>query len=295
MNIFLSLFALFITSMPLLEAAPSARMPRLPEGLSADKKPIPISKLAKPLKAPVERTFTKKRRKGLTHLQIQHTFSHMTYNELKIAKRRCIEAKNFEIAAKYLERMITLCEDVKEKATLIIELADIFYGQKEFDTAKKWYQEFEQLYPGNQLIEKAKRNIILCTNEGILSADRDQSPTEETLRLSQEYLDKDSYKRCRAEIEKIKKECEAILAQADCNVTKFYIKQGDYSSAERRMKHIRTTWLEKVPQMSTALAQLEVHLGNEWKEFQVSKESLKLAQAATPVKPSRKVDMATRF
>ncbi len=296
MNIFVPLFAIFVMVSPLLKAAPSIRMPRLPAGLSADKKAVPINKLAKPnLTKPVERKFAKAKRKGLTHLQVRHTFSHMTYDELKVAKRRCIEAKNIEIAAKYIERMITLCEDVKEKATLIIDLADLFYEQKEFDTAKKWYLEFVQLYPGNQSIEKAKRNIILCTKERILTPDRDQSPTEETLKLSQEYLDKDSYSTYRDEISKIKKECETILAQADCNVAEFYIKRGDYSSAERRVKHIRTAWLEKVPQMSTTLAQLEVHLGTEWKEFEIPKESIQLAQTAMPVRSSRKVNMATRF
>ncbi len=268
----------------------------MPEGLSADKTPTPISKLKKLRDQKLaDRPRFKKKRKGLTHRKEHHTFSNMPYDELKVAKNKAVEGKHFDIAAKYLERMITLCEKVNEKAQLIIELANIHFSQKEYDDAKKWYQEFERLYPGNQLIEQAKKQIILCSKQTILSSDRDQAPTEETLRLAKEYLVRDSFTLYRKEVAAIQKECENILAQADCGITEFYIKQGNFSSASRRIKHIRTAWLEKVPEVAITLAHLEIQLGAEWKDFKVPEESTKLAHATGIKKPTQKVDMATRF
>ncbi len=290
----LTLWILFSFCTTFLQATPSIRQPRLPEGLSANKTPTPISKLKKPRDQKLA-TRTKKKRKGLTHRKEQHTFSTMPYDELKGAKNKAVQGKHFDIAAKYLERMITLCENVNEKAQLIIELANIHFSQKEYDSAKKWYQEFERLYPGNQLIAQAKKQIILCSKQAILSSDRDQAPTEETLRLAKEYLERDSFTPYRKEVAAIQKECESILAQADCGITEFYIKQGNYTSASRRIKHIRTAWLEKIPEIATTLAHLEVQLGTEWKDFKVPEESTKLAHATGAKKPTQKIDMATRF
>ncbi len=291
----LALWAIFSFYTTFLQAAPSIRQPRMPEGLSANKTPTPISKLKKPQGPKLaNRTQFEKKRKGLTHRKEHHTFSTMPYDELKVAKDKAVQGKHFDIAAKYLECMITLCENVNEKAQLIIELADIHFSQKEYDSAKKWYQEFERLYPGNHLIAQAKKQIILCSKQAILSPDRDQAPTEETLRLAKEYLERDSFTLYRKEVATIQKECESMLAQADCGITEFYIKQGNYPSASRRIKHIRTAWLEKVPEVATTLVHLEVQLGAEWKDFKVPEKSTTLAQAGIK-KSTQKVDMATRF
>jgi outer membrane assembly lipoprotein YfiO len=291
----LAFWTIFLFCTTSLQAAPSIRQPRMPEGLSANKTPTTISKLKKPQDQKLANRTQKKKRRGLTHRKKHHTFSNMLYDELKVAKDKSVQGKHFDIAAKYLERMITLCENVNEKAQLIIELANIHFSQKEYDSAKKWYQEFERLYPGNQLIEQAKKNIILCSKQAILSPDRDQAPTEETLRLAKEYLERDLFTLYRKEVAAIQKECESILAQADCGITEFYIKQGNYTSARRRIQHIRTAWLEKVPEVATTLAHLEVQLGAEWKDFKVPEKSTKLAHATGKKEPTQKVDMTTRF
>ncbi len=235
-----------------------------------------------------------KARKRYKNLTPRPTLSQMDYGELKVAKNAIIEKKQFDIAPKYLNRMITLCEDLKEKAELLVELADIHFDLKDFSEAKKWYLEFERLYPGNRLIEQAKYKIILCSKEKLLSADRDQEPTEETLKLAQEYLNNDTFQQHRAEMNSLKKECESLLAQSDCGVASFYLKQGDYLSAQKRVTHVRNEWLEKVPEIHPTLAQLEVNLGTEWKEFAIPEESLKLTQASN-IKPNGLLRMTHRF
>ena len=272
-------------------AAPSIRTPQMPKGLSADRQ---LVNKKRPVAAQTDPDKPKKKikRKGLQGYKKYHTFSDMTYEELKTAKEKNIASKSFEIASKYLERMITLCENVTEKAELIIELANIFYSQVEFDKAKKWYSEFEHLYPGNALIEQAKRQIILCSKQRILTPDRDQAPTEETLELAKQYLDRDNFTKYKDEVAKIKIECEELLAQADCSVANFYIRHGNYLSAEKRIKHVKDEWLAKVPAVATTVANLEIDLGAVWTEFKVPEESVKLTQV---VKVPEKTSMANRF
>ncbi len=275
MNFIRNLLILLLCSTSIIQTAPSIRMPTMPQGLSADKK-----------------TDTKK---VLVDDGKRHTLGTMTYEELKKAKEENCKKKHFDTAIIYLERMITLCENVNEKAHLIIELGNLHFTQKNYTDAKNRYQEFERLYPGNQLIEHAKKQIILCSKQAILSPDRDQAPTEETLRLAKEYLERKSFTLYREDVEAIKKECESVLAQSECGVTEFYIKQGNFKSAERRIKHIRTEWLDKVPEIGTTLAQLEVNLGAAWTDFEVPKASITLVDASNTRKPTKKSDMTKRF
>lgn len=273
------------------------RKPREHEGLTADKMPDSITHMKRTREQEAKKTAArvgKKRRKGLTQNNVRHTFSMMTFDELKIAKNAHKEKKHFDVVEKYLERMIALCEDINHRADLIIELADTHFSQGEFTKAKEQYEEFERLYPGNMQVEYAKKQMVLCAQKNILSIDRDQSPTEETLRLAEEYLARDSFTASRDEVARIKKECETLLAQSECNITEFYIKQGNYKSAELRIKTIKDTYLESVPEVAFTVAQLEVHLGTQWDEFKVPEESIKLAQA-TPEKNDPKIDMTSRF
>jgi len=294
MNIALALMLIFLGTVSAVHAESSIRQPREHEGLTADKTTTSIQAMKRKRAQEAKRIRTGKRRKGLTHNRIIHTFSNMTFDELKVAKDAHKEKKHFDVVEKYLERMIALCENINERADLIMELADTHFSQAEYEPAKTKYEEFERLYPGNTQLERAKKQIILCSQKAILSVDRDQSPTEETFRLTKEYLERDAFTEFKDEIVVIKKECETLLAQSECGVTQFYIKQGNHESAKRRIEHIRTTYLEAVPEVAVTLAQLEVDLGAQWEEFKVPEESFKLAQAAVESKDP-KADMTARF
>jgi outer membrane assembly lipoprotein YfiO len=294
MNIILALTLVSLGAFSTITAESSIRQPREHEGLTTDKTATSIADMKRKREAEAKRVRTGKRRKGLTHNRIIHTFSTMTFDELKVAKDNHREKKHFDIVEKYLERMIALCEDINQRADLIMELADTHFSQSEFDQAKTKYAEFERLYPGNAQIERAKKQMILCAQQGILSVDRDQSPTEETLRLTKEYLEREAFTEFKDEIATIKKECETLLAQSECGVTEFYIKQKNFKSAELRIKNIKDTYLDAVPEMAVTVAQLEVNLGTQWQEFEIPKESIKLAQT-TPEKVDPKADMTARF
>jgi outer membrane assembly lipoprotein YfiO len=182
--------------------------------------------------------------------------------------------------------------DLKEKAALILELADTLFDQKKYDEATKWYTEFAEVSPGNSNIEYAYYKAIICSKQNILSIDRDQSPTEKTIELADAFLKRDAFTKYKAEVEKIRKECYQNLAFSDCNVADFYLKQGNYKAAQNRLESVRTEWLDKAPDVHPTLANLEVALSLEYSEFKAPESSIKLAQANEPVK---KIDMTSRF
>lgn len=222
------------------------------------------------------------------------TFSAMTFKELKVAK----QGADATVARKYLERMITLCDDVTEKADLIIELADLLFGQQLFDDAVKWYTDFSQQYPGNKKVEYVLYRAIVCSFNNTLSPDRDQTMTEKTLTLIQAFLGRDDLSKAhKKEVLTIKQECQRRLATSDILVADFYLyKQSDYDSARKRLESIRSNWLKPLPEISVMLAQLEVDLSVWCKDFKVSDSSLKLAKAGTAdVLSKPKIDMTTRF
>ncbi len=262
----------------------------MPRGLTADK-----SQLTPPKRREERPRNLKHRRKGLQGYKKRYTFSDLHFDELKVAKNKQVESKNYFVACKYLNRMVTLSDDINEKAELMIELADLFFLQQSFDDAAKWYAEFVQLYPGNKQVEYASYRAVICSSKNILGADRDQSPTEKTLELSQTFLKReDLFVTYKKEVKNIERECYQRLAASDIRVAEFYItKQHDYDSAKKRISTIRDEWLEKAPEIGVEVARLEVTLAERCTDFKAPEESIKLAQVVIPAQ--KKVDMAARF
>lgn len=270
------------------------KAPQMPRGLTADKTQTVQSKK----QAHTAPRKLNGKRKGLQGYKKYNTFSDMSFEELVVAKNKHTDAKNWDIAAKYLDRMIKLCDDINTKATIMIELADILFNTEHFDDAAKWYQEFAFLYPGNEHIEYASYKAIVCSSKKILSIDRDQAPTEKTLELANDFLKRsDVFTKYRTEVLAIQKVCQETLAQSDCSVAQFYITYGNYKAAEHRLKNVRSQWAQKVPEIKTQLAALEVDLAGLYNEFKAPEESIKLAQATQqPAAPtSKKADMTKRF
>lgn len=273
----------------LLEA--EFKKPRMPRGVTAEKMGVPQ-------KPPAHREeqvrHFKKKRKGLQGKKKRYTFSNMNLEELRIAKNKSVISKNYVTACKYLERMIILCDNINEKADIIIELADLLFSQKSFDDAAKWYNEFTQLYPGNKQVEYASYRAIVCYSKKILGPDRDQTPTEKTLELAETFLKRaDIFVGYKQEVLQIQKECQQRIAESECRVVAFFIKVKEYDQAQKRIENIRADWGEKLPEAKLELARLEVNLADRCPAFKAPESSIKLAQATRP--DTKKIDMAARF
>ncbi len=284
------LVSLLTVTTPLLADIKTPRMPREMDG------PIvkPSFRRAQEVEKKRELTTENPKRKGLQGLVYKPTYTEMTFDELMVAKNKYRDQNQWSVVIKYLERMITLCDKINQKAELIIELADAQLDQGFYDDAAKKYKEFMHLYPGNDLIEHASYKAILCTSQQLLSYDRDQSKTEETLELTKQFLERsDLFTLYKDKVIKIQNECYALLAQHEMYIGEFYLKQGDYNAAQGRLKAIRSDWLPKVPEIALQLTSLESELAIQFPDFKLLESTIVLADA-TKDKPKKK-DMAQRF
>lgn len=290
-------YVILMHSSLLISGNRAVHQARIAQGLSfgsnssSKKKPAaPPTKVAMPRKI---------KRKGLQGYSKHKTFSQMDYPELAQLKEEQKKQKDWNYVIKCLQRMIVMCDSLDEKelhstkAALIIELADILFDQQKYDDAAKWYTEFTHIYSGNKNIEYASYKAIVCASKKILSIDRDQSATEKTLELANEFLKRaDTFTTYKKEVKALQNLCYKTLAYSDCNVAEFYLTYGNYQAAEQRLKSIRSQWLDKAPDITVKLASLEVELATVSPQFKVPDTTITLAELKSPIK---KVDMKNRF
>lgn len=265
------------------------RTPRTPR---EEDEPVNLPAFRREQKTEKKRKEAQQEKKGImSWFKPKLTYTEMNFAELKEATLSRIEKEQWDVAIRYLERLIILCEDINEKAELIIQLGDIQFKQGFFDDAAAQYKEFIHLYPGNKHSEYAHYQSILCTSKRMLSPDRDQTKTEETIELANKFLEQTTFNQYRDQVLGIRGVCYETLGHSELNVGEFYIKQGNFIAAQRRLESIRTDWLPKAPEIELRLAQLESNLSVEFADFIPPQSSTIVAQAIKP----KKTDMASRF
>ncbi|HXW85742.1 MAG TPA: outer membrane protein assembly factor BamD [Candidatus Bathyarchaeia archaeon] len=171
------------------------------------------------------------------------TMSDMTYEEMKVVKNKRIAENNWEAALAYLERMLKNCNNVAEMAEILLDMADVLFSMTSYDKASKIYQEFVHLYPGHEKREYALYRAIVCSSNCILSAERDQTKTEETIKLANEFLEHSAlFVTYRDAVEAVRTQCYQTLALQDIHVCLFYLKRGSVDAARKRFDYITKTW-----------------------------------------------------
>ncbi len=229
------------------------------------------------------------------------TFSKMAYEDLEQAKNKQIIANNKEVAIKYLEQMLKLCDDINQLAQHLVELADLLFDCSNFKKAGKIYAEFTILYPGNEQIEYTLYRAILCSFYQTLDADRDQTKTKETIQLTDNFLERvDIFSQYKDEVYRIRSSCYQKLVASEINVCTFYIKRGSYRSAQKRLDGLCTEWLPKMPNIESQVIMLEIALAEKKGDTVIMLEKQqklkkKYPEEITIVAKNKKKNMARRF
>ena len=233
--------------------------------------------------------------------EVYKTFSKMEYGELEAAKNRQIIAENREVAIKYLEQMLKLCDNINKLAQHLVELADLLFDCSKFEKADRIYTEFTNLYPGNQQIEYALYRAILCSFYQTLDAERDQTKTEKTIQLTDNFLERvDIFRQYKDEVHRIRTACYQKLVASEINICAFYIKKNNYQSAQKRLNSLRIEWLPKIPVVESQIIALEIALaekkGNKKIVAQKQQElKKKYPQKITTVAKNKNKNMARWF
>ena len=221
------------------------------------------------------------------------TFSHKTFDDLQQTKAERLASNDKEAAIKCLEKMVPLCDDLSELKVLMIDLADLLFDTQEYNKASAMYHEFTVLYPGSDEAERALYRAIDSNFKLALDAEHDQTKTLEAKTLAEAFLERsDLFTTHKGEVEVIRKQCEERLLESEINVFRFYLKQGNQKSAQKRLENIKQEFINKdfLDDISLRIAQLEADLSVQQIETHALEQS-----ALVKVAESEKKSFVNRF
>jgi outer membrane assembly lipoprotein YfiO len=187
------------------------------------------------------------------------SYRDMNYCELQNAKNVLITQNNITSAIKYLEQMIKLCgeNDTENIAANRLEIADLIFKEGGYQKAAQRYAEFALLHPGNDNLQYALYQAIDSSFHCSLSHDRDQTKTEETLHLAENFLKQDHFTTYREKTLAIRNSCIAKLVESECDICDFYLKRGKIKPVEKRLACLRDKWITKLPSLEQHIIEFQ--------------------------------------
>jgi outer membrane assembly lipoprotein YfiO len=191
------------------------------------------------------------------------TLSDMNFDELKAAKNRALLEKNTEVALKYMQKMLPLCNDLVEHAVLMLETADILLASGSIKEASSMYQDFCTMYPGHERITYALYKAIDCSYATVLIPERDQTATLKTIELAQSFLTTSSPDQTYYDqVKTILDVCYRVHFDSEVSIINFFIKQNNIAAAQKRLERLRQTQLSTFPAGEKDLLSLECTLAS---------------------------------
>lgn len=190
------------------------------------------------------------------------TISDMNYHQLLKRKNELIVTGDYATAIKYLEHMFKLTETPEQIIYIMLEWAELLMKLEDYKRAEALFRDFVKLYPSNEYAEDAFKKAIECSWYQTSTYERDQSKTEETLQLIEEFNAREAVysKKSIDQVLEIKTQCLTKLAQSNMYVAKHYIGLSKHRAAHKRLDNLRENDLPKVPSIEPQLLQLEIEL-----------------------------------
>lgn len=185
----------------------------------------------------------------------------LTEKELRRAADLSLSLGWHDDAIRYLTRLSTETKSSQTIKNLKLELADVYFNQGALKLSADGYQEFLKLYPGDKQAEYAQYKGLLSNFYAMLQTDRDQTPTHNTIRLADSFLEKSNvYKQYNDDVRSIRRTCYYSLYDHEVTVFEYYMKKGSYKAAETRLAAIKKAYQKKLPSIEPQNLHLEYRL-----------------------------------
>lgn len=199
-----------------------------------------------------------KRQENIKKRPKTKTLRYMNFEEMGKRKDQLVSFNDKFTAIKYVEKMLPLCNDLEEKGSLILELADLNFDYGNLKEAELRYKEFYTFYPGNKSVEYAHYKAILCGFNTILSPDRDQTKTKETLTLTTDFLkNNERFTTYRKEVFNVHRMCQKQLFDSEASVFQFYLNQNSFKAAQKRLEKLEKDFVELLHDAPAQIALLK--------------------------------------
>lgn len=203
--------------------------------------------------------FNSKDKKRTPH---KNPLANKPYAQLKKGKEEALKKKDLPAAIKHIDAMIGHkdCPASEQGWFLRLELADLNYDLQEFTKAEKIYNEFVLLYPGSDRCDYAHYRAIICGWKLSSEPDRDQTKTQETLKMAQEFLKLYKKSEYTQKVEVLAEQCQEKLFLSDVGIFNFHFKNKNFKAAQRRLDLIGNEHIANLPKQEPLYLELSVTL-----------------------------------
>jgi len=209
----------------------------------------------------------------------------MTLAELSDHAAKAAAKKKGDDVIAYLEEIIGRFPDCDKISDYKMKLADQYFKDGQYPAAQELYEHFNQFYPADKLAEHAKYQSVLSMFKQTLRRDCDQSETEDTIKLCEDYLKNDTYKQYRADVTRIQSTCENKLIDKEAYVFDFYVKHSNYDAARNRLKHLKEKFSGTTVALNSRFLYLECKLARKEKDMTTLNKKLEFLVAKYPDSP----------
>jgi outer membrane protein assembly factor BamD (BamD/ComL family) len=194
----------------------------------------------------------------------------MNFKDAAEAKAYHEHMKNDDTVIKCAQRMLAVGGDPEKMRALRLELAELFLEKNNYTEAERYALEYQKHYPGSEEARYANYIAIKSNFSAKLTADRDQTKTEATIKLAREFLEKyPADAEYTQSIKDMMEVCYKDLITSELNVINSQLKKYQYTK--------NTTTLTGAPKRIAYIKEkLLPH--SKGQEYQVLELELKLAQ-----------------
>ena len=119
-----------------------------------------------------------------------------------------------------------------------LKIAEAYYRSERFEEAATAYNDFLKQHPNDSRINDVLYRLGLSHYQQILSADRDQTSTENAAKVFKELLRRFPDYPQAEEAGYLIQRCENRLAEHEVYVGSYYLKKGEYKAAIKRLEQV---------------------------------------------------------
>ncbi len=206
-------------------------------------------------------------------------------NEAELVERKdeLIENKDYNLAIKYLQRLLKISKDQEQRVEYLSDLAGCYFEYGDFKKAERAYGKIKDLYAGHDKVAYSAYREVISAWKCTLATDRDQTQTEATLVLCAEFLQRPTFFKYHDVVRRVQTMCYEKLVESELRICKFYRDKGQEKAVKMRIAHMQEKWGEKFLQLTQHIATFE------------KDGTTELCFAHNTANMTEKVDMVTRF
>ncbi len=196
------------------------------------------------------------------------------YSQLISEKEKALKSNDFKTALNCLDAIRINATKDTEIQEALLEMGKLYEKQDNWEKAEQAYHEFYLFFPSAEKSEFALRKEIECGWKLTSDPDRDQTKTQEVLKLTQVFIKQFPKSEQLQAVQKCAQQCREKLYEADKSIFNFHMHRGNYKIAQKRLDIITKQDIPDLPEFAPQAYELTIQLA----QAQNNTESLLRAQ-----------------